>query len=87
MKNFSKFKHPEQFDVLSLLPGKTDQEVSEALADYFIQVSMEFDPLLPSNIPCKKPMGDRTLACPEVAARLKKMRKPISMVPGDITLS
>ena len=80
----SKFEKPEQFDVRSLLPSKSDQEVAEILADYFIQVSREFDPLEPGDIPAKKPDHGRKLATHEVVTRLKKMRKSKSMVPGDI---
>ena len=84
VKNFSRYEKPPQFDVWDMLPVKTDQEAAEVLADYFITVSREFDPLEPSDIPVEKPLGGRVLACQEVSARLKKMRKPKSMVPGDI---
>ena len=48
-------------------------------------MSKEFDPLEPGDIPVEKPRaGRRPLARYEVAARIKKMRKPKSMVPGDI---
>ena len=36
------------------------------------------------DIPVVKPTRGRTLACYEVSTRLKKMRKPKYMVPGDI---
>ena len=84
VKNFSRFERPQQFDVRSLLPGKTDSQVGEVLADYFIQVSREFDPLEPADIPCHKPTGGASLEKFEVAARLRKLRKPKSLVPGDI---
>ena len=85
VKNFSKYERPPQFDVRTLLPGKTDQEVSEVLADYFVKVSREFEPLQPGEIPAQMPThGCKLLENFEVAARLKKMRKPKSMVPGDI---
>ena len=44
--------HPKEFDVRLLFPGKSDQEVSEALADYFNEVSREFDPLSPRPDSC-----------------------------------
>ena len=84
VKNFSKFEKPPQFDVRDLLPGKTDEQAAEELADYFITVSREFEPLQPSDIPVGRPGGGRVLERHEVSARLKKMRKPKSMVPGDI---
>ena len=85
VKNFSKYEKPEQFDIRKVVgEEKSDQEISESLADYFIKVSREFTPLQPSEIPAVRPAGGRKLTMYEVAARLKKMRKPKSMVPGDI---
>ena len=84
VKSFCKFERPEQFDVRSIFPGKSDVQVGESLADYFIKVSREFSPLDPGDIPCPKPQGGTKLEKYEVAARLRKMRKPKSMVPGDI---
>ena len=63
VKNFSKFERPQQFDVRMLLPGKSDFETAEVLADYFNKVSKEFDPLEPSDIPAAKPASGRQLAC------------------------
>ena len=83
VKNFSRFERPEQFEVKSLLPGQPDQEAAETLADYFIRISQEFKPLDPGEIPVARPPGSKPLALYEVVARLK-MRKPKSMVPGDI---
>ena len=84
VKNFSRFEKPTQFDVRTLFPGKSDSAVSEELAEYFIRVSREFSPLEPGDIPAGKPGGAPLLACHEVATRIRRMRKPKSMVPGDI---
>lgn len=84
VKNFSHFEKPEQFDVRTLLPGKSYNKVGKVLTDYFIQVSRNFDPLKPGDIPAKKPDSGTKLEAYEVAARLKKLRKPKSMVPDDI---
>ena len=83
-RTFSKFEKPEQFDIRSIMPERTDLEIAETLADYFNKVSREFHPLQPEDIPAKKPASGRRLSALEVAVRLKKMRKPKSMVPGDI---
>lgn len=72
------------FDVRPLLPGLTDQEVAEKLADYFNQVSREFDPLSPGQIPCTMDSAIPRLKEYEVAKRIKNFRKPKSMVPGDV---
>ena len=84
VRNFSKLEKPPQFDVRTLVPGKTDEEAAAVLAEFFNKVSREFDPLEPSDVPCPVPAGCKPLAHYQVAARLRKMRKPKSMVPGDI---
>ena len=84
VKNFSRFEKPRQFDVRSLMPGDSNEAVSEKLADYFIKVSQEFSPLEPGDIPAGKAEGREYLAVHEVARRIKTMRKPKSMVPGDV---
>ena len=50
-------------------------------------MSKEFDPLEPDDIPVARLAGWRELACYEVAARLRKIRKPKSMSPGTYTHS
>ena len=70
VKNFSKFEKSEQFDVRSILPNKSDKEVADALADYFIKVSREFSPLQPGEIPARKPSSGRRIPIHQVAARL-----------------
>ena len=65
------------------MPGKTDKECSEEIADYFVQISDEFDPL-ESVIGS---IGEGIRAAPEIyriAGRLRSMRKPKSQVLGDI---
>ena len=84
VKNFAKFEKPKPFEVQSLMPGKSDMEVAEILAEYFNKVSLEFDPLSPDQIPATKESNLPGLALHEVAARIRKFRKPKSMVPGDI---
>lgn len=36
---------PKEFDIMSLCPEKTVQEVGEEVADYFSAISANFDPL------------------------------------------
>ena len=85
VRNFSSAKKPKMFDVKDLLPGRTDIEAAEILGEYFNKVSCEFDPLdLDVDIPAARSVGIRVLERFEVAARIKKFRKPNSMVPGDV---
>ena len=74
VKNFSKFEKPKEFNVRDLMPGKSDSEVAESLADYFNKVSKEFDPLEPHQIPTTTEKSLPTLPCWEVAARLKRFK-------------
>ena len=84
VKNFSKLEKPKQFDVRELLPDKTDEQVAEELAVYFNRISLEFNPLQESDIPETFETGLPRLRTYEVASRIRRFRKPKSMVPGDI---
>ena len=88
VKNFSQLERPVAFNVRKLLPGKPDKEVAKQLAEYFIRVSREFDPLQDSEVPLPPARGPQlpVLQRYEVSARIKKMRKPKSMVRGDVFL-
>ena len=73
------------FDVRELMEeGKPDEEIAEDLAEYFNRISKEFDPLGPGDIPCTRDEELPVLHEYEVAARIRKFRKPKSTVPGDI---
>ena len=85
VKNFATFEKPTQFDVRSLFTdNKDDLKIAGNLADYFNQVSREFDPLSPDQIPLTKPGNIPRLKKFEVAKRIKLFRKPKSRVPGDV---
>ena len=84
VRNFSKLERPKLFDVRELLPGRTDLQAAEELADYFNRISHEFDPLTEGDTPVTFEAGLPTLRTHEVAARIRRFRKPKSMVPGDI---
>ena len=84
VKAFNTPEKPQTFDVRSLRPGKTDQEVAEELADHFNRISAEFDGLSPDQIPTTKNRVIDPLMPHEVSSRLKHFRKPKSMVAGDV---
>ena len=65
-------------------PGLSDTEISEELAAYFNRISKEFDPLGPGDVPCTRDKEMPVLHEYEVAARIRKFKKPRSTVPGDI---
>ena len=84
VKCFSTAKKPAQFHVRTILPNKKDEEVAEILAEFFNKVSREFEALQPHEIPMTNGADLPKLEPFEVAARIKKFRKPKSMVPGDV---
>ena len=55
VKTFSRLEKPKLFDVRDLYDNKNDNEVAEDLAEYFVRVSREFDPLEPADIPRSHP--------------------------------
>ena len=77
-------ERPKEFDIRQLFDKKKDEEIAEDLADYFNWISREFDPLEPEQIPFTNEHEMPVLQNFEEAARIKKFRKPKSMVPGDV---
>ena len=73
-----------QWDVRSLAPEKTDLELAESLADFFNAISSEYKPLDRMLIPEGTRIPLPNLGVFEVEERLRKNKKPSSMVPGDI---
>ena len=84
-KNYMSKQRPKPFEVTEMYPGHTETDVAEILASHFNEISHEFSPLnlrtdLPRTYERKLPL----LQPHEVAVRLKKFKKPKSMVRGDI---
>ena len=84
VKSFNTAEKPQTFDVRSLCPGSSAGQVAEELADYFNRISSEFDPLTADQIPRTHDRNIPTLELHEVALRIRKFRKPKSMVVGDL---
>ena len=84
VKSYNSKERPPQFDVRSLFPGKQDIEVAESLADHFNGISQEFNGLDPASIPSTFSAQVPVLTVGQVAARLRKFKKPKSMVKHDI---
>ena len=84
VKAFNTPEKSQTFDVRSLRPGSSDQQVADKLADYFNRISAEFDPLEPGQTLQARDRSLDPLAPHEVASRLKHFRKPKSMVTGDV---
>ena len=84
IKAFGTSDKPKQFDVRSLCPGKDDQEVAEELADFFNRISAEFRGLDADDIPVTRSASLPKLDLHQVAGRIRRFRKPRSMVKGDV---
>ena len=61
-----------------------DSQIAEKLADHFNGISSEFDGLDPDDIPVTYSSPLTPLTVDQVAARLRTIRKPKSMVKHDI---
>ena len=75
---------PTRWMIQSMYPGLSDAQIAERAADFFNAISQEYVGLY-------KPVAELEPACaslcPEmfqIAAKLKNMKKPRSMVAGDI---
>ena len=84
VKAFNTPEKAQTFDVRTFCPGATDQQVADDLADYFNQISAEFDPLTPSQIPITHHRQIEILSPHQVSRRIKSFRKPKLMVRGDV---
>ena len=81
---FSAADKPQKFDVRQLRPENTEKETAEELALFFNQISAEFEPLTPGQIPITRACEIPELMPHEVASRIRHFRKPKSMVTGNI---
>ena len=85
VKTFNTVERPKEFDVCSLFPDiKDDKIITEELEGYFNKISQESEPLGEGDVPRARSEEIEPLRVHEVAKRIKKFRKPKSMVKGDI---
>ena len=84
VKAYQLREKPKEFDIRQLYEGKTDEEISETLAEHFNAISSEFDGLNPDDVPTARSYTLPVLTKEMVAKRLTSIRKPKSKVKGDI---
>ena len=84
VRAYSSREKPAQFDVRTILPGRTDEAVAECLADHFNGISCEFEGLDPDSVPQTFSSPVQVLTREAVTARLSHFKKPKSMVKHDI---
>ena len=77
---------PKRWNIKSLKPNCSKDEIAEDLADFYNSISSEFRPLTaddtPRSLVTSEPIAH--LLPHEVSARLKNCKEPRSMVDGDI---
>ena len=84
VKNFKTADRVKAFDIKDMLPNCTDAEAAEKAACYFNEISHEFSPLQPHEVPTTYDKHIPYLSINQVESRLRKQKKPNSMVQGDI---
>ena len=72
---------PVKWIIQSMFPGLSDYEIAEKAAIYFNSISQEYKGV---NKPVPFPQNDHSPEMYQIAARLKTMKKPKSVVDGDI---
>ena len=73
----------EEFNVMSLRPGRTTEEVREELADFFSEISARFPPVHEIRVAQPDP-NFVPVTSAQVEARLKECKKRRSMAEGDL---
>ena len=72
------------WNISSLFPDLNDLGIAETVAEYFNEISQQYDPLDMKKIPHTFDIDLRALTHSEVLNLLKTSKKPSSTVPGDI---
>ena len=73
---------PKKWDVRTLFPGKTDEEIAELVAEFFNSISCEFRPLEPDWV--AQGADTREFLPYQIAGRLRAFKKPKFRVAGDL---
>ena len=84
VRAYSAKEKPPDFDPCSLFPDLGEGEVAEKLAEHFNKISDEFQGIGQDEIPVAMSMPLPKLTTEDVKLRLLSIKKPRSMVPGDI---
>ena len=69
-KNYLSKQRPVPFGVMNLFPGRSEVDVSELLAAHFNEISQEFSPLVPADVPNTYNKDLPELLVHQVATRL-----------------
>ena len=83
IKMLSSKESPVLWEIFSLYPGLKAEEMAEIVADFFNKISQEY-PSLPDPSREWDDSAPNIIEEYEVAARLKRFKKPKSTVYGDL---
>lgn len=67
-----------------MFPGLDSQQVADRLAAFFNTISSQYESLTPADVPATFERELPVITTTEVEDKLKKAKKPSSMVPGDV---
>ena len=67
-----------------MYPGLNPEQVADRLAEFFNGISSQYSPLDIGSVPKTFDRELPTLTATDIQDRLKKVKKPTSVVPGDI---
>ena len=84
VKNYKSGEKTQDFVIRSMFKGDADDAIAEKLADFFNRISDEFEPFAQEDILTAAVRVLPKLELHEVSTRIRKFRKPKSMVKGDL---
>ena len=76
-------ERPPTWTINMVAPKMSDADLAESLADYFTQITNEFEPLDLQSLPQTYPNQFQLMQPQDLAVKIRAMKKPKSAVAGD----
>ena len=76
VRTYNMVERPKIWDIKTICPELTDEQMAEQLSHFFTKISVEFKPLLSSEIPSTYPRSLPRLLPFQVAGKIKSVKKP-----------
>lgn len=77
LKNLTEAERPAAWDVTMMRPGKTERDVAEELADFFIRITSEYQPI--STIPETYESPFKRMMPHKVAAAIRDQKTQVNV--------
>ena len=84
VRAYNTVEKPKIWDIRSLCPGLSDDQLSLELSVYFNKISSEFQPLKSSQVPKTFDRRLPVLQPYQVAGRIRSIKKPKTKIKGDL---